>query len=208
MKSQTRAWIVFALLFVLWHALPGSPFQYFAEMVREAANLLLVQPFLPPAWQVILLYLIFALLLCGLLLLGRSSGLYLAGICALATMVHHLILCIRTNRIYAVSPAIAIGLALALLFLLIKVKSPALWLSDAYILSLSVWLLRDGFLPPLIRAAKLDDGALGQFLRLPEQPYINSLTGLAGLPLVVWAILPLILAILPLVLFTRGRQKG
>jgi hypothetical protein len=60
-------------------------------------------------------------------------------------MVHHLILCLRTKQIYDVSPAIAAGTGPALLFLLIKPQAPALWLSDAFIVSLPIFLLLMAF---------------------------------------------------------------
>ena len=209
MKSQTRAWVVFALLFCLWSTLPASPFHYFADMIAQWFGLVANPSFLPAVWQTLLTYLLVCLLLAGLLLLGRSrSRLYLAGICALAEMVHHLILCIRTNQIYAVSPAIAIGLALALFFLIIKAKSPALWLSDAFILSLSVWLIFDGVLPPLLNQLDLEKSKLAVYLQLPAEPLINHLDGLWRLPALVWAVLPLAMAIVPIIFLSRNRQKG
>ncbi|MDD2442012.1 MAG: hypothetical protein GX821_12280 [Clostridiaceae bacterium] len=209
MKSQNRAWIMFVLVFLLWQTLPGSPFAYFADMIRQWLGLLLEKSALPGPWQPVLVYVFFSLLLSALLLLGRSrSRVYLAGICSLATLIHHLIDCIRTGRVYPVSLSIAIGLALALLFLLIKAKSPALWLSDAYTLALSVWMIRDGVLPPVIERLDIGGSKLDLFLDLPKKPLIDLLDKTWHLPAVVWALLPLVLALLPVVFFGRGRQKG
>ncbi|NLO36120.1 MAG: hypothetical protein GX112_07190 [Clostridiaceae bacterium] len=209
MKSQNRAWIMLVLVFLLWQTLPGSPFAYFADMIRQWLGLLLSRPALPGPWQAVLVYVAFSLLLCTLLLLGRSrSRIYLAGICSLATLIHHLIDCIRTGRVYPVSLSIAIGLALALLFLLVKAKSPALWLSDAYTLALSVWIIRDGFLPPVIDRLDIRGSKLDLFLDLPAKPLIDLLDKTWHLPAVVWGLLPLALALLPVIFFSRGRQKG
>lgn len=209
MKSQNRAWIVVIALFLAWNTLPVSPFGYFADMFRHWFGLVIIRPFLPVAWQALLIYIMFALLLSGLLLLGRSNNrFYLAGFCALATLLHHLVYCIRTGRVYPVSPAIAIGLALALLFLIIKAKSPALWLTDAYVLALAVWLIRDGVLPPILDRLALSQSSLADFLQLSADPLIGKLDQVWHLPAIAWSILPLALAVLPLILFARGRQKG
>ena len=209
MKSQTRAWIIMVVLFVLWGTLPVSPFVYFSEMIREWAGLVFEHSIIPLPWQAVLIYLTLALLTTILLLLGRSrSNIYIAGFCALAGMVHHLILCIRTQRLYTVSFAIAIGLALALLFLLIKPQSPALWLSDAFIMALPVFILYDGLLNPLFKLVGLKADALEPFMPIPDQSLVSRLDGVFGLPQTIWAILPLLLALAPVILLSAKRKKG
>jgi len=209
MKSQNRAWLIFALLFIFWGTVPASPFTYFSEMIREWNGLLISQPFMPRPWQAVLIYLLIALILATLLLLGRSRNrLYIAGVCALAEMVHHLVICIRTGRIYSVSLAIAIGLALALLFLLIKAKSPGLWLSDAFVISLPVWMIYDGLVYPMGKLLDLHGKILAPLIPVPEHALLENLAGVFGLPLLVWAALPVMMALLPLVFLGANRQKG
>lgn len=209
MKSETRAWIIFVLLLIFWNTILVSPFRYFADMIHEWVTLVVVQPFLPPVWQVLLGFLMISLLLVALLLAGRTrSRFYIAGICALAEMAHHLILCIRTNQIYAVSPAIAIGLALALLFLIIKAKSPGLWLSDAFILSLPVWLIHNSVLPSFFHLLDMEKSQVARWFGLPAVPMVSVMNGLWGLPSAVWSVLPLLMAVLPLFFLARNRLKG
>lgn len=208
MKSQSRAWLIFALLFILW-AVPYSPFSYFAEMIRELGGYLVIHPFMPTPWQAILIYILTGLLLITLLLLGRNRNrLYIAGVCALAEMVYHLIYCISTSKVYPVSLAIAIGLALALFFMLVKAKSPSLWLSDAFVMALPVWLIYDGFIYPASKLLSIEPGQLAPYFKIPASSLLEKLDGTLGLPMLVWALLPLLLAVLPLVFLTRNRQKG
>lgn len=209
MKSQTRAWLVCIVLFVFWGTLVAAPFKYFSDLIRELGGLLVATPILPAAWKAILVYLLLAAVLVVLLILSRGkSRLYLAGLCALATIIHHIVLCIRTGKLYPVSLAIAIGLALALLFLIIKSKRPGLWLSDAYILSLAVWLIYDGPVYALSRIPGLNIGRFSPFIPVPADPLLKSLDGFLGIPLIAWAILPLLLGVLPIIFLAQGRQKG
>jgi hypothetical protein len=209
MKSQTRTWLIFALLFCLWGTVPISPFSYFAGMIRELSGFLISQPFFPAGWITILIYVLISLILITFLLLGRSRNrLYIAGFCALAEMIYHLVYCIRTNKIYPVSLAIAGGLALALLFLLIKAKSPSIWLSDAYILALPVWLVYDGVIYPLGQLLDIKPDKLAPFIPIPTEALIKNLDKALGLPMAVWALLPLLLVILPLIFLSSNRQKG
>lgn len=209
MKSQTRAWLMFAVLFIFWGTLPASPFKYFAGMIREMGGYLVEAPPVSPLFRSVALYLLAAVLFLTLLLLGRGrSRLYLAGFCALATIIHHVFLCIRTGQVYPVSFAIAIGLALALLFLLIKSKRPGLWLSDAFIMALPVWLIYDGLVYALNRLPGQPLDRLSPLLSVPDNSLLTGLDGALGLPLAAWAVLPLILALLPMILLAPGRQKG
>jgi hypothetical protein len=209
MKSQTRAWLIFALLFCLWGTLPISPFNYFADMIRRLGGFLVSQPFFPASWQAILIYVLVLLVFITFLLLGRSKNkIYIAGVCALAEMVVHLIECIQNNKITSVSIAIAGGLALALLFLLIKAKSPSLWLSDAFMLSLPVWLVYDGAVYALGQLLELEPGKLAPFIPIPSDALVKNLDNFLGLPMAVWALLPLLMAVLPMIFLTANRQKG
>ncbi len=209
MKSQNRAWIMFILVFLAWRTLPASPFTYFADMLSQWFGFAAGKLFAAFVWQTLLVYLFFILLLTALLLAGRSKNrIYLAGVCSLASLLHHLVYCLRTGSIYPVSLAIALGLALALLFLLIRAKSPALWLTDAYIMALPAWLLRDAVLPPLLKWAGLAQGSLADLLALPAQPFSASLTDVKAVPPYIISLVFLILTLLPLIFWARGRQKG
>ena len=87
MKSQTRAWLVCIVLFVLWGTLAAAPFQYFSDLIRELGGLLVETPVLPAAWKTFLVYLLFAVVLVVLLILLAKPHI---SSYALATIIHHL----------------------------------------------------------------------------------------------------------------------
>lgn len=208
MKSQTRAWIVLGIIFFCWGTLPISPFSYFAAMIREWGDFLFVRSFLPVTMQSLLIYLLFTVLFVAFLLIGRSrSRIYIAGICALAGMAHHLVYCLRTDRLYEASLALAIGLALALLFLIIRSPQPSLWLSEGYIMALPVYILYDGLLHPLFKTADIGYRALAPFMPVPQKSLLSSFDGLWGIPLFVWVFMPAVMVLIPLIFLSKGRQK-
>lgn len=209
MKSQTRAWIMFTLLLLLWGTIVASPFAYFAKIIAELADFLFRRDAFHIGLQAVLTYLFVGLILTMLLIIGRSRNrVYIAGFCALAGMVHHLIHCLRTQQLYAVSLAIAIGLALALLFLLIRPQGPALWLSDAFIVSLPVFLILDGVVSPVFSFFDLSPQMFEPFLQIPATSLTQRLAGLWGLPQIVWIVVPLAAALIPMIMLTKGRKKG
>ncbi len=209
MKSQTRALIVYLIVFVLFSTAFMGPFRYFSELMMKAATTLTGVLPLGAGWAAITQVVLRSLLLTMLLLFGRSrQSHYVAAICALVGMLHHLIIAVTTRTIYPVSLPIAIGLALALLFLILPSRRPSLWLSDGFILAVSVGLIYDGVLGSLFNLLHLNSNTFAPLFVLPDQSLINRLGGHLGLPALVWALLIAVLALLPVILWSRGRQKG
>ncbi len=209
MKSQTRAWLVTLILLLSWGTLLAAPFRYFAEMLRDWGRFMAgLTPF-SAGTQTLLVYLWMTVLLAVSLVLGRGrQTIYLAGIFALAEVCYHLVICIRNNQLYDVSLPLTIGLALALLFLLIRSKSPSLWLTDFFVCGLAVWLLYDSLLAQAVAWLKLAPDALAPIFVFPKTSLIASLQDFWHLPLVAWVIGISLLAVIPLVFLTAGRQKG
>ncbi|NLC84930.1 MAG: hypothetical protein GX749_07640 [Ruminococcaceae bacterium] len=209
MKSQTRALIVYLIVFVLFSTAFMGPFRYFSEVVTKAASTLTGLLPLGSGWSAVLQLVLRSLILTLLLLFGRNrQSYYLAAICALVGMLYHLVIAVSTRTIYPVSLSIAIGLALALLFLILPSRRPLLWLADGFILAVSVSLLYDGVLGPLFNLLKLRTDTFAPLFVLPDQSLINRLGGHLGLPALVWSLLIAVLALLPVILWSRGRQKG
>jgi hypothetical protein len=208
-KSQTRAWLVFLIIFLAWNTIIAAPFRYFADMLKTWGQFLVQYTHLASGTQALLIFLWIGVLLVIFLLLGRGrSRLYLAGIFSLAEVTYHLIICIRNNQLYDVSLPITVGLALALLFLLINSKSPSLWLSDAFITALAAWLIYEGPLPALFSLLKIPFKALSPLIVLSNDALIFAMKDYWHLPLLVLALIPTILAVVPLLFLASGRQKG
>lgn len=209
MKSQIRALIIFLIVFILFSTPLMGPFSYFSELVARLSST--VAGLLPvsAAWAAVGQVVLRALVLVALLLFGLSrQSHYVAAICALVEMVHHLVVAVTTRSLYPVSLSIAIGLALALLFLLLPSQRPSLWLSDAFIFAIPAGLLYDGVLGPLFSLLRLPARTFAPLFILPDQSLINRLTGHLGLSAPVWALLIALVALLPVALLARGRQKG
>ncbi len=209
MKSQTRAWIVFALVLVLFSTVLMAPFSYFAGLVKTLTGTITGLLPISLAWQTAMRFVTMTLILSALLLFGRNrQSHYIAAVCALVEMVHHLIECIMTRSLYPVSLPIAIGLALALLFLLLPSRRPSLYLSDAYILSIPVMMIYDGVLGPVYELFGLPPRIFAPLFILTDFELSSRLDGLLGLPEWVFSLAILILAVLPVVFWSRRRQKG
>mgnify|MGYP004704240805 CR=1 FL=1 len=164
---------------------------------------------LSSSWQAALQFVFMSLVLVSLLLFGRNrQSHYIAAICALVEMVHHLIVCVVTKSLYPVSLPIAIGLALALLFLLLPSRRPALYLSDAYILSIPTIMIYDGVLGPVYDLLRLPPRIFSPLFIVTDHQLSSRLDGLLGLPVLVYALVILLMAALPIVFWSRGRQKG
>jgi len=209
MKSQTRALIVIIVVFILFSTPLMGPFSYFSDLVKSMTSTVIGLLPISAAWSAVLQFVFMALLLSALLLLGRNrQSQYIAAVCALVEMVHHLVVCVVTKSLYAVSLPIAIGLALALLFLLLPSKRPALYLSDAFILSIPVSMIYEGVLWTAYDLFRLPARIFAPLFIVSDKSLVSQLDGHLGLPVLVYAALILFLALLPVVLWARGRLKG
>ena len=206
MNSQTRAWVVTSVMILTWSTPLTAPFRYFAEMIVSLVTWLTGYFDASAALATILVFTLMSVILGLLLWLSRSrQRLYLAGFAALAEVIYHLWICIRNDKIYDVSLPITIGLALALLFLLIPNKTPSLWLSDAFVVSIAAWLVINTIFAGLYEVFAWPRAALAPVLIIPDQAPVINLSGWLSLPLAVWAILTLAFAVIPLLAVPKGQ---
>lgn len=208
MKSETRAWLAGAVILLVWRMTYAGPFSYFADMIAGGFLWLWSFAGVPDKPGVLLTYIFIAGLTCLFFYLGRKKfRLYLAGFFVLGVLLHHVYLCIKSGQLYPVSFAIVIVLALALVFLLIKSKTPGLILSDMFIMSLPVWLLYDSLLVLIFSLFKWPGDRWSPYFVLPDLPLINRLDGFIKLPWEVWAIIPVACAFLPVIFLARNRNR-
>lgn len=209
MKSQTRAWILALTLTLFWSTPVAAPFRYFATMLSSIASWLVGSFKLAPALATFVTYLLLLAVLVLLLLLDRSRNrVYLAGYIALAEVIYHLWIAFRTDKIYDVPLPISLGLALALLVMLFPRNTPGTWLSDAYLMAIPAWLWVQAALTAAFAQFDWSPNLLAPILRVPEQAAIFGLNDWLGLPTLAWAIIVLILSVLPLIWLTPGRARG
>jgi len=209
MKSQTRALIVIIGVFILFSTPIMGPFSYFYDLVKTLSGTIIGLLPLSGAWQAALQFVFLALVVSSLLLIGRNrQSHFIAAVCALVEMVHHLVVCIMTKSLYPVSLPIAIGLALALLFLLLPSRRPALYLSDAFILAIPVGMIYDGVMGPVYELFHLPARIFSPLFIVTDQHLVDRLDGHLGLPVLIYALVILFLALLPVVLWASNRQKG
>ena len=188
MKSQFRAILIALLLLLLWPIVFVRPFAYFAEMTAALPAWVAAQVRFAAMPTTLLIYLVVFLAGLALLLLGRTGkGDYLAGVCALISLVYHLLTCLRQRALSPVSLPIVLALALALLLLLIGRKTPCYWMADFYIMALPVWLLYDSVIPLIYNLFRVPAGMTGMLFPLPNHAYIHALDRFLTLPWQLWA---------------------
>jgi hypothetical protein len=208
MKSESRGWLVGIIILLTWRMTYTSPFSYFADMIVDGIKTLVEFLRVPPQPAVLLLYFMVSAITCGLLFLGRKQfRLYLAGFFVLAVLAHHLVICIRQEKLFDVSLPIVIVLALALVFLLIRNKTPGLFLADAFIMALPVWLIYDGLLVLLFSLFKWSSNRWSPLFVLPDNPQIHQLDGLLHMPWQIWTVFPVVLAVAPIIILSKNRNK-
>ncbi|NLW11072.1 MAG: hypothetical protein GX028_03550 [Clostridiaceae bacterium] len=208
MKSETRAWLAGAVLMLVWRMTYAGPFSYFADIIADGLRRLWSFASVPTKPGVLLTYVFVAAATCLFFFLGRKRfRLYLAGFFVLAVLLHHVFICIKNGKLYPVSFAIVIVLALALVFLLIKSKTPGLILADLFILALPVWLIYDSLLVLIFSLFKWSGNHWSPYFVLPDSPLIKQLDGLFKLPWEVWTIVPVVCAVLPVVFLAKNRNR-
>ena len=146
MKSQFRAILIALLLLLLWPIVFVRPFAYFAEMTAALPAWVAAQVRFAAMPTTLLIYLVVFLAGLALLLLGRTGkGDYLAGVCALISLVYHLLTCLLSSFTCFFADCSCSGSCP--LLLLIGRKTPCYWMADFYIMALPVWLLYDSVIP-------------------------------------------------------------
>lgn len=209
MNSGSRGLIISILLFVLWGTVITGPFRYLAYAFRSLSLMLCNVAHIP---TIVSAFLVAFALACVtvvfLLLSAKKSAEYMAGVGAILSVLYYLYTCIVSNSFDALSFPVALGLAAALLFMMLRAEGASLWLGDAYFYSIPVLLFYELVMTPLFSAAKISGKLLSPFITVSDTGLSTQIGDLAGLPMLVWGIFLFTLTLLPIIFFSKGRAKG
>lgn len=209
MKSGTRALTVSIVLLLLWANILTGPFRYFAYAFRDLFIWIADSLHAPAALSGFILAIV--LILCTVVLLVLSSkkfARYMAGICALLSMLNYLLGCLRTKSFDTVSFTVTVGLALALLFLILQADKAGLWLADAYIFSIPVLLFFELVLTPLFVTVHASPNLLSALFTVPESGIATRIGNLFSVPMLIWSLFLFALMLIPVVYLSRNRKKS
>jgi hypothetical protein len=143
-----------------------------------------------------------------LLLSSKKSAQYMAGIGAILSVLYYLYTCIVSRSFNSLSFPVALGLAAALLFMMLRAEGASLWLGDAYFYSIPVLLFYELVMTPLFSAVKISGNLLSPFIIVRDTGLSTRIGDLAGLPVLVWGVFLFTLTLLPVIFFSKGRAKG
>lgn len=209
MNSGSRGLIVSILLFVLWGTLVTGPFRYLAYAFRSVFLMLCRFAHLPQVLSAFLVTLALAIVaVIFLLLSSKKSAEYMAGIGAILSVLYYLYTCIISRSFNSLSFPVALGLAAALLFMMIRSEGGSLWLGDAYFYSIPVLLFYELVLTPLFSALKISGTLLSPFITVSGTGLSTRIGNLAGVPVLIWGVFLFTLTLLPVIFFSKGRAKG
>lgn len=209
MKSESRALLVSVALLLLWGTVLAGPFRYFAYAFRDFFSWALDTMHAPsvPSGFVIALLLILVVVIF-LILSAKKIAQYLAGICSLLSMLYYLFTCLQARTFGAVSFTVTIGLALALLFLVIQADRASLWLADLYIMSIPVLMFFELVLTPLFVTVKASPNLLSFLFTVPTESIATRIGSLLHVPMLIWSVFLFALMLIPVIYLTKGRKKG
>ena len=209
MSGGTRALIVSFVLFVLWGTINTGPFRYFANGCKNVY----IWAFSHISGTPLFVGLIVSLFLClsTIVLLALSAkkySPYIAGVCALLSMLYYLFLAYRQKDYGVVSFAVAMGLAVALLIQIARAEKLGAWLADAYIFSLPVLLFYELVMTPLYVHFGIRATALKPFIIVTKDGLGTWIGNLFGLPMIIWGVFLFSMMMIPLLNLAHNRKKA
>lgn len=209
MKSGTRALIVSIALFLLWGTILTGPFRYFAYAFRDFYIWVLDSLHTPTVMSGFIITLLLVVTLITLLLLGaKKFSQYMAGICALLSMLYYLFTCLKSQSFDSVSFTVTFGLALALLFLIFQANKASLWLADAYIFSIPVLLFFELVMTPLFVTVKASPNLLSALFIVPLESIGTRIGNMFQIPMLIWSIFLFALTLFPTLYLSKSRKKS
>ena len=143
-----------------------------------------------------------------LALSAKKYSPYIAGVCALLSMLYYLFLAYRQKDYGVVSFAVAMGLAVALLIQIARAEKLGAWLADAYIFSLPVLLFYELVMTPLYVHFGIRATALKPFIIVTKDGLGTWIGNLFGLPMIIWGVFLFSMMMIPLLNLAHNRKKA
>ncbi len=208
MKSGTRGLLISIFLFILWGTMVTGPFRFFSYAFRDTFSWIFTSLHVPLSASAILIVVLCTAVSVALLILSnKKNGLYLAGVCALLSLLYYLVGAIRTRSLDTLTFSVTAGLAIALLFLVLQAKKASLILADAYIFSIPVLLFTELALVPLFRTIGSTPSFFAGFIRNPDDALGVRIGDFLGVPMLVWSLFLFAISLIPILFFAKGRTK-
>ena len=209
MKSGVRGFIISALLFLFWGTFIAGPFRYLALAFRNVSYSVAGIFKLPAIAEVLVVTLFLAIVILGYLLLSaRKPAHYFAGGGAILSVLYYIYICFNNRSFDGLAFPVALGLAVALIFLLFDLKRAGLWLGDAYFFAVPVLLFYEFIMTPLYRTLQITDNPLAPFIDVESTSLATRWGNVLSVPMLVWGIFLFVIILLPVAHFSKDRKKG
>jgi len=143
-----------------------------------------------------------------LLITARKPAEFMAGLGAVISILYYLFICFKNRSFDGLAFPVALGLAVALIFILMHFEKGNLWLGDAYFYAIPVLLFYELVMLPLYEILKVKGNPLAPFIQVPTNGIIRGIGNLLGIPMFVWGLFIFILLLLPVLYFSKERKNG
>lgn len=208
MNSGTRGLIVSIVLFFLWGTMITGPFRYLSYAFRNGTLKVLGILHTPPLVAAfIVITLLVGITVLFLIVSATKISPYLAGIGAILSTLYCLYRCIESRSVETYSFVLVVGLAVTVLFLLLRVEKANEWMADAYFYAIPVLLFYELVVTPLYLSTGASGDMLLPFIMPDLDGLLTSIGNLAGVPMLVWGIFLFMLMLLPVIVFSRDRSR-
>lgn len=209
MRSNERAGIVSVIMLFLWGTLLTEPFHIFVDYISGAARLSVKGL---GGSEIVCALVSYAVMILVIMLLQKlintRAGTYIPCAIAIVTAAAFCFKSLNEGHVdLKRGIALAVSVAIVMLFYIIKSDMLLLWAASVYTYSISTALVTALLFVPL---SKLND-TVGKILYITRYNTIKitePFAGLAGLPELVWGLFLLIVASFPIVFLATQKGKS
>lgn len=209
MRSEERAGIISVVMLFLWGTLIAEPFHIFARNISTTVRYAFSALEDASIVRSLILYVVVVSAVILLQMLSKTRfGIFIPCVISTALILILVVKSIARSTVnYHDALCLAIPAVIAIILYMIKSERLLKWLTDVYVYSLGIALINSLLFVPI---AKLN-GTVGKILyitRYNNLDITSSMSGLAGIPELVWGLFMTAFAVLPIIyLATSSRRK-